>query len=42
MNFAQVLVTGAGGLMGRYVVSELRNRTRVAGLDLVPAERGIA
>ncbi len=38
MNFAQVLVTGAGGLMGRYVVSELRNRTRVAGLDLVPAD----
>jgi len=38
MNFSQVLVTGAGGLMGRYVVSELRNRTRVAGLDLVPAD----
>lgn len=37
MQFKNVLVTGAGGLMGRYVVGELRNRTSVSGLDLVEA-----
>lgn len=36
MRFENVLVTGAGGLLGSYVVNELRNRTRVSGLDVLP------
>jgi len=41
MRFRKVLVTGAGGLMGRYVVAELTPHTTVTGLDLGPAE-GVA
>lgn len=41
MQFKKVLVTGAGGLMGRYVVAELTPHTSVVGLDLEPAH-GVA
>ncbi len=34
MQFENVLVTGAGGLLGRYVMAELRGRAALAGLDL--------
>jgi nucleoside-diphosphate-sugar epimerase len=37
MRFKNVLVTGAGGLLGGYVVRDLESRIRVSGLDLVPA-----
>lgn len=37
MQFGNVLVTGAGGLLGSYVVRELKARTRVSGLDLTAA-----
>jgi nucleoside-diphosphate-sugar epimerase len=35
MRFGKVLVTGAGGLLGGYVVSELEGRCEISGLDLV-------
>ena len=35
MRFDKVLVTGAGGLLGSYVVDELNGRCRVSGLDVV-------
>lgn len=38
MRFQDVLVTGAGGLLGGYAVAELKDRCRVSGLDLLPAE----
>lgn len=38
MRFENVLVTGAGGLLGGYTVAELKGRCRVSGLDLLPAE----
>lgn len=41
MRFERVLVTGAGGLLGRYVVEELRGRCELSGLDLVPAAEGV-
>jgi nucleoside-diphosphate-sugar epimerase len=34
MQFEKVLVTGAGGLLGSYVVDELQGRARVSGLDI--------
>ncbi len=37
MQFKNVLVTGAGGLLGGYVTQELATHARVSGLDLVPA-----
>lgn len=41
MRFERVLVTGAGGLLGRYVVDALRDCCEVSGLDLVPAAEGV-
>lgn len=41
MTTPTVLVTGAGGLMGRYVVSELKNHALVRGLDLLPSSDDI-
>ncbi len=41
MRFERVLVTGAGGLLGRYVVEALRGRCEISGLDLVPAAEGV-
>jgi nucleoside-diphosphate-sugar epimerase len=38
MQFEKVLVTGAGGLLGGYVVNELRGRARVSGLDITPSK----
>ncbi len=39
MRFEKVLVTGAGGLLGGYVVNELAGRARISGLDIVaPAD----
>jgi len=35
MRFGKVLVTGAGGLLGAFVVGELKGRCEVSGLDLV-------
>lgn len=35
MRFGRVLVTGAGGLLGSYVVDELKARCEVSGLDLI-------
>lgn len=37
MRFQNVLVTGAGGLLGGYTVAELRDHCAVSGLDLLPA-----
>ena len=37
MQFDKILVTGAGGLLGRYVGDELQGRARVSGIDLLPA-----
>jgi UDP-glucose 4-epimerase len=34
MDFQRVLVTGAGGLLGRHIVDELRERCTVSGFDL--------
>lgn len=44
MRFAKVLVTGAAGLLGHYVVEDLRDRTSVWGLDLAASggEQGLA
>ena len=36
MNFEKVLVTGAGGLMGDYVIKELRGHFQLSGLDVLP------
>jgi nucleoside-diphosphate-sugar epimerase len=41
MSTSTVLVTGSGGLMGRYVVEELQNHCLVRGLDLLPSAPGI-
>ncbi len=38
MDFQRVLVTGAGGLLGRYVVDELRSHCEVRGLDLLASD----
>lgn len=35
MRFDKVLVTGAGGLLGSYVVEELKTRCALSGLDLI-------
>lgn len=37
----RVLVTGAGGLLGRYVVRELSEDWQVGGLDLLACDEGI-
>lgn len=42
MRFEKVLVTGAGGLLGRYVVRELAGHCEVSGLDVVPGIEGVA
>jgi nucleoside-diphosphate-sugar epimerase len=36
VNFEKVLVTGAGGLMGDYVIKELRGHFQLSGLDILP------
>ena len=41
MRFENVLVTGAGGLLGGYAVEALKDRCRLYGLDIVPAQGGI-
>ncbi|WP_420563934.1 NAD-dependent epimerase/dehydratase family protein [Thalassobaculum sp.] len=41
MQFEKVLVTGAGGLLGRYTVEALRDQCSVSGLDVVPAQHDI-
>ena len=41
MRFDRVLVTGAGGLLGRYVVEALGGHCELSGLDLVPAADGV-
>ena len=38
MQLGKVLVTGAGGLMGAYVVSELTGKAEVHGFDIVTPE----
>lgn len=40
MRFEKVLVTGAGGMLGRHVVEELRPHSRVAGYDLKAPPEG--
>lgn len=42
MRFKNVLVTGAGGLLGKYVAAELQGKTTLAGLDLAPPVAGMA
>lgn len=37
MAFTNVLITGAAGLLGRYVTAELKGSARLSGLDLAPA-----
>ena len=41
MKFEKVLVTGAGGLLGRAIVDELAGRCRVSGLDLKRTDAAI-
>lgn len=41
MQFERILVTGAGGLLGRYTVDDLKSSCTVSGLDVVPAEDGV-
>ena len=36
MKYDKVLVTGAGGLMGRYITAELDGHCRVHGFDIAP------
>ncbi|MEM7251382.1 MAG: NAD(P)-dependent oxidoreductase [Pseudomonadota bacterium] len=38
MDFEKVLVTGAGGLLGRYVVNELKSHASITGLDIQDGE----
>lgn len=42
MNFEKVLVTGGSGLLGRFVVDELRDRCDVSVLDIKPARGEVA
>jgi len=42
MKFQNVLVTGAGGLLGAYVTRELSAHAQLSGLDLGPSVEGIA
>ena len=42
MQFENVLVTGAGGLMGGYVIDELKGRCTLSGLDVLPDKSNIA
>jgi nucleoside-diphosphate-sugar epimerase len=41
MKFENVLVTGAGGLMGGYVIDELKGRCKLSGLDILPDKSNI-
>lgn len=41
MRFDKVMVTGAGGLMGGYVIDELTGRCQLSGLDILPGRGGI-
>lgn len=41
MQFENVLVTGAGGLMGGYVINELKGRCKLSGLDILPDKSNI-
>lgn len=41
MTFDRVLVTGAGGLLGTYVVDELAGRATVSGFDILATQRAI-
>jgi nucleoside-diphosphate-sugar epimerase len=41
MQFENVLVTGAGGLMGGYVINELKGRCKLSGLDVLPDKSNI-
>ena len=41
MRFQRVLVTGAGGLLGRAIVAELAGRTGLAGLDILSGPAGV-
>jgi nucleoside-diphosphate-sugar epimerase len=42
MQFENILVTGAGGLMGGYVIDELQGRCKLSGLDILPDKSNIA
>lgn len=42
MRFENVLVTGGSGLLGRFVVDELRHRCDVSVLDIVPPAQEVA
>jgi nucleoside-diphosphate-sugar epimerase len=41
MSEKKILVTGAGGLLGQYVVRELQPHCQVSGLDLLPCAEAI-
>jgi nucleoside-diphosphate-sugar epimerase len=41
MRIGKVLVTGAGGLLGSYVVDALEGRCEVSGLDLIAPRKPI-
>ena len=41
MRIGKVLVTGAGGLLGSYVVDALEGRCEVSGLDLIASRKPI-
>jgi nucleoside-diphosphate-sugar epimerase len=41
MQFENILVTGAGGLMGGYVIDELKGRCKLSGIDILPDKSNI-
>lgn len=41
MKFEKVLVTGAGGLMGDYVIKELKGYCQLSGLDILPDKNNL-
>ena len=41
MKLKKVLVTGAGGLMGDYVIRELKDKFQLSGLDILPDKNGL-
>ena len=41
MKLKKVLVTGAGGLMGDYVIQELKDKFQLSGLDILPDKNGL-
>ena len=41
MSIRKVLVTGAGGLMGGYVIDKLLGHYDLYGIDILPDKKGL-